>query len=369
MGSRGRPPTPAACTMPPPPQRARSATALLRTSGEAPWLLLVRSASPRCVGWAILDSRICGNPEQLVLVAPRIELASGRLGERRSVCRSGTLTRMTRPPLSGFVPSPSASVSLVVALRFSISRPRMRAPSASGGRRSLRSGLRRLRCRTARGGRTVVSFIREGKDCGIVMVTRSTARVPNARSVWRRPRSGSPGSTRSRSAACRTGAARWCAGVPSRDASGNVLAVFAAARDVTAQKQASQYARSLIEASLDPLVTISVEGKITDVNEATVQATGLGSRDADRQGLLRVLHRAGEGPGGYRQVFAQGQVHGLPADLAPRVRDVHGRAVQRQRVSRQRGRSGRCVRRGTRHHRAQAGRRGAAGGAHRTRAA
>ena len=37
---------------------------------------------------------------------------------------------------------------------------------------------------------------------------------------------------------------------------------------------ASQYARSLIEASLDPLVTISVEGKITDVNEATVRATG-----------------------------------------------------------------------------------------------
>ncbi len=52
------------------------------------------------------------------------------------------------------------------------------------------------------------------------------------------------------------------------DARGKVLGVFAAARDVTAQKQASQYARSLIEASLDPLVTISPEGKITDVNEA-----------------------------------------------------------------------------------------------------
>jgi len=36
-------------------------------------------------------------------------------------------------------------------------------------------------------------------------------------------------------------------------------------------KQASQYARSLIEASLDPLVTISSEGKITDVNEATIK--------------------------------------------------------------------------------------------------
>ena len=41
------------------------------------------------------------------------------------------------------------------------------------------------------------------------------------------------------------------------------------------QKQASQYARSLIEASLDPLVTISPEGKITDVNEATIKVTGV----------------------------------------------------------------------------------------------
>ena len=60
-----------------------------------------------------------------------------------------------------------------------------------------------------------------------------------------------------------------------RDIRGNVLGVFAAARDVTAQRQAAQYARSLIEASLDPLVTISPEGKITDVNEATVKVTGL----------------------------------------------------------------------------------------------
>src|SRR5690349_2786410 len=60
-----------------------------------------------------------------------------------------------------------------------------------------------------------------------------------------------------------------------KDDKGKVLGVFAAARDVTAQKQASQYARSLIEASLDPLVTISPEGKITDVNQASIQATGL----------------------------------------------------------------------------------------------
>src|SRR5476649_156835 len=40
-------------------------------------------------------------------------------------------------------------------------------------------------------------------------------------------------------------------------------------------KLASQYSLSLIEASRDPLVTISTEGKITDMNEATVNITGL----------------------------------------------------------------------------------------------
>src|SRR5512139_3821534 len=71
-----------------------------------------------------------------------------------------------------------------------------------------------------------------------------------------------------------------------RHAKGEVAGVFAAARDITERKRAEEerlsallYARSLIEASLDPLVTISVEGKITDVNEATVQATGV-SREA-----------------------------------------------------------------------------------------
>jgi PAS domain-containing protein len=37
----------------------------------------------------------------------------------------------------------------------------------------------------------------------------------------------------------------------------------------------SNYSLSLIEASRDPLVTISIEGKITDMNEATVKITGV----------------------------------------------------------------------------------------------
>ena len=43
----------------------------------------------------------------------------------------------------------------------------------------------------------------------------------------------------------------------------------------TTIRQESQYARSLIEASLDPLVTISTEGKITDMNQATIDITGV----------------------------------------------------------------------------------------------
>ncbi len=43
-------------------------------------------------------------------------------------------------------------------------------------------------------------------------------------------------------------------------------------------RAASLYVRSLIEASLDPLVTISTDGKVMDVNRATEEVTGI-SRD------------------------------------------------------------------------------------------
>ncbi|MFA5353586.1 MAG: PAS domain S-box protein, partial [Thermodesulfovibrionales bacterium] len=66
-----------------------------------------------------------------------------------------------------------------------------------------------------------------------------------------------------------------------RDEAGNVMGIFAAARDITERKALEEelrrtgaYNRSLIEASLDPLVTISAEGKISDVNRATEEVTG-----------------------------------------------------------------------------------------------
>ncbi len=100
-----------------------------------------------------------------------------------------------------------------------------------------------------------------------------------------------------------------------KDATGHVLGVFAAARDVTEQKQASQYARSLVEASLDPLVTISAEGKITDVNEAATIVTGI-ARDklvgTDFSDYFTEPEKAREG---YQEVFAQGFVTDYPLTI------------------------------------------------------
>jgi PAS domain S-box-containing protein len=100
-----------------------------------------------------------------------------------------------------------------------------------------------------------------------------------------------------------------------KDANGNVLGVFAAARDVTAQKQASQYARSLIEASLDPLVTISPEGKITDVNEATVKVTGVPREKLIGTDFSNYFTEPEKAREGYQQVFAKGFVTDYPLTI------------------------------------------------------
>ena len=100
-----------------------------------------------------------------------------------------------------------------------------------------------------------------------------------------------------------------------KDSKGKVLGVFAAARDVTAQKQASQYARSLIEASLDPLVTISPEGKITDVNESSIKVTGIPREKLIGTDFSNYFTEPDKAREGYQKVFAKGFVTDYPLTI------------------------------------------------------
>ena len=97
-----------------------------------------------------------------------------------------------------------------------------------------------------------------------------------------------------------------------------MLGVFAAARDVTAQKQASGYARSLIEASLDPLVTISVDGKIMDVNQGLVKITGVAREELIGTDFFDYFTEPDKAREGYKRVFAEGEVTDYPLTIRHR---------------------------------------------------
>jgi len=84
------------------------------------------------------------------------------------------------------------------------------------------------------------------------------------------------------------------------------------------ERQASQYARSLLEASLDPLVTISPEGKITDVNEATVRITGVPRAKLIGTDFSNYFTEPDKAREGYRQVFSKGAVTDYPLTIRHR---------------------------------------------------
>ncbi len=100
-----------------------------------------------------------------------------------------------------------------------------------------------------------------------------------------------------------------------KDDRGNVLGVVIVARDVTAQKLLSKYSLSLIEASLDPLVTISTEGKITDMNEATVNITGIEREKLTGTDFFDYFTEPQKARDVYQEVFAKGFVIDSPLTL------------------------------------------------------
>ena len=75
------------------------------------------------------------------------------------------------------------------------------------------------------------------------------------------------------------------------------------------------YARSLIEASLDPLVTISADGKITDVNKATELATGCSRETLIGSDFSTYFTEPEKAEAGYKQVFKDCFVKDYPLAL------------------------------------------------------
>lgn len=116
---------------------------------------------------------------------------------------------------------------------------------------------------------------------------------------------------------------------PEFDREGRVVSVMTVSRDITDRKRAeealqaaSAYNRSLIEASLDPLVTINSEGKITDVNTAAEWVTGY-SRDeligTDFCDYFSDPHKARDG---YQRAFKEGEVKDYELEVRNRDGDL-----------------------------------------------
>jgi PAS domain S-box-containing protein len=90
-------------------------------------------------------------------------------------------------------------------------------------------------------------------------------------------------------------------------------------RDITERQRVQEqlrksalYARSLLEASLDPLVTISRDGKVLDVNQATELATGIERETLIGSVFCDYFTDPDKARQGYEQVFAEETVRDYP---------------------------------------------------------
>ena len=77
----------------------------------------------------------------------------------------------------------------------------------------------------------------------------------------------------------------------------------------------ANYARSLIEASLDPLITINNEGKVTDMNQATLNITGLTRNKLTGSHFFNYFTEPQKAREVYQEVFAKGSVANSPLTL------------------------------------------------------
>lgn len=100
-----------------------------------------------------------------------------------------------------------------------------------------------------------------------------------------------------------------------RDVGGKVLGVFAAARDVTVQRLLSNYSRSLLEASRDPLFVINRKGKITDLNNACAKITHVTRENLIGSNFIDYFTEPEKARQGYKNLFIKGFVEDFPLTI------------------------------------------------------
>jgi PAS domain S-box-containing protein len=112
-----------------------------------------------------------------------------------------------------------------------------------------------------------------------------------------------------------------------KDNAGKLLYLQEEHRDITSRKKlekdmysASLYARSLIEASLDPLITINAEGKITDVNLSTEKITGITRKKLIGSDFADYFENPDKARTGYKTVFSEGMVKDYPLTILHKSR-------------------------------------------------
>ena len=79
--------------------------------------------------------------------------------------------------------------------------------------------------------------------------------------------------------------------------------------------QESKYARTLIEASLDPLVTINRDGKLTDVNDALIKMTGIQRENLLNTDFALNFSEPEKAHNVYLQVIEKGSVTDFPLTI------------------------------------------------------
>jgi PAS domain S-box-containing protein len=107
-----------------------------------------------------------------------------------------------------------------------------------------------------------------------------------------------------------------------RDQASRPLYLMTTVTDITERKRAEEllrsagaYNRSLLEASLDPLVTIGPDGKIMDVNKATEAVTGAARAQLIGDDFLNYFTDPQKAKAGYQKVLADGLVRDYPLTI------------------------------------------------------